>query len=267
MGCIINDLPLKVNMDMDKWMERNKSLYKITIGCSVLIIVLMLSIWQGVSYNNTIEFESCRLKDPSFYVLGKCKAYDVVLLGTRHKQRRILEFIARILPHLSDAGVSHLGLEISSDQQASIEYYLENGKGIDEIILHYSIDCPDYRFLFEIIRNLEQENRPEIVALDLPPSFYNSNHNRDEWMARSVCNVFEKKPDARILVVVGNLHAIKNILWEEHITNKNDVIRGYLSRFKPDLHIFSICQCICDKPDMYDLMVSVNILQIIQIRL
>ena len=51
-------------------------------------------------------------------------------------------------------------------------------------------------------------------------------------------------PDAKILVIVGNLHAIKNIVWDDNVPNKNGVIRNYLSILKPELKVFSICQCI-----------------------
>ena len=52
---------------------------------------------------------------PQQYVLEKCRSNDIVFLGTTHRQPAILAMIADLLPDLSRAGVTHLGLEIGSD--------------------------------------------------------------------------------------------------------------------------------------------------------
>ena len=43
--------------------------------------------------------------------------------------------------------------------------------------------------------------------------------SRDEWMARSILAVFETEPAAKMLVLVGNLHTVKKLEWEEHVPN------------------------------------------------
>lgn len=222
----------------------NRSIYITKIGGVLCGILLILFLWHDTTYEDIVNFGNHHAVEPSSYVLEKFKVNDVVLLGTRHKQKRILEFVSGMLPGLCEAGVSHLGLEIASDQQEYIDFYMRNGIGIAKINMHHSIDCPAYRDLLKTIREFEQKNMLKAVALDLPTSLYESHWNRDEWMARSICSILNKQPDAKILVIVGNLHALKDIVWNEYVPNKSGVIRRYLYQSNPDLKVFSICQCI-----------------------
>jgi uncharacterized iron-regulated protein len=225
-----------------------KSQYIIKTGSAVLSILLIIFLWNDTSSKDMVKFGHNSLVDPSSYVLEKLKISDVVLLGTKHRQKSILDFISGILPRLHEADVSHLGLEIASDQQPYIDHYMESGIGINNIKLHHTIDCPEYRDLLTSIRKSGQKNVLKPIALDLPPSLYESRWNRDEYMAMSICNILDSNPDAKLLVVVGNLHALKNITWDDNVPNKYGVIRSYLSEYKPGLKVFSICQCINDVP-------------------
>jgi hypothetical protein len=53
-----------------------------------------------------------------------------------------------------------------------------------------------------------------VIALDLPTSLHSSKISRDEWMARSIKGLFRSQ-GAKVFVVVGNLHVLKNIEWED----------------------------------------------------
>ncbi len=92
--------------------------------------------------------------------------------------------VSGLVPHLHKTGTTHIGLEISSDQQDNIESFLQAGDGLDEINIHPLIDCVEYRTLFTTIRSLGRSKRPTVVALDLPESSYQGKINRDKWMAR-----------------------------------------------------------------------------------
>jgi hypothetical protein len=192
----------------------------------------------------TTGFDPISVEDTFSYVLGKFRTHDVVFLGTKHKQQRILEFIAELLPRLRDAGVTHLGLEVSSNQQANIDRYLTDGTGLDNIRLHYALDCPAYRNLFKTTLDLRQTYSLEAVALDLPPALYQSRFNRDEWMAQSIRKIFEEDREAKVLVVVGNLHILKKIAWKEYRPTQRASLRRYLVDSMPDLRAFSVSQCI-----------------------
>ncbi|GAI31659.1 unnamed protein product, partial [marine sediment metagenome] len=151
-------------------------------------------------------------------------------------------------PLLHELGTTHLGLEICSDQQGKIDKFLKTGKGLDNIRLHLQIDYSEYRNLLKTIRSLDQRKRPTIVALDLPESMYQGKINRDEWMARSIAKIFHQNSNAKVLVVVGNLHVLKKVDWEDTVPNPHGSIHPYLNVLAPHRRIFSIGQCIDESP-------------------
>lgn len=183
-------------------------------------------------------------KDPQSYVLQKLKSHDIVFLGTTHKKEPILKFIADLIPRLHDTGTTHLGLEISSNQQGKIDSFVQTGNGLDDIEVHPQIDCAEYQSLFTTVRSLDMGKRPAVVALDLPKSMYREGIDRDEWMARSIAKIFHRNPNAKVLVMVGNLHVLKKIEWKNTVPNPHGSIRSYLNILTPHRRMFSIGQCI-----------------------
>jgi hypothetical protein len=229
---------------------------KYTIGLySLLILIIPLLFIPTISYtdgySSYTDGDSIN-KDRQSYVLNKLKSHDVVFLGTTHKKQPILKFLSDLLPNLHDAGVTHLGLEICSDQQETIDKFLQTGQGLADIKLHHPLDCEEYRNIFNIIRRIDRSKRPSVIALDLPKTMYRGKINRDEWMARSIVRIFRENPNAKALLVAGNLHVLKKIEWEDTVPNSHGFIRTYLSEFMPRLRAFSIGQCIDQTPNECD---------------
>jgi hypothetical protein len=191
-------------------------------------------------------------KDPQSYVLEKLKSHDIVFLGTTHRRQPILKFLSDLIPHLHESGVTHLGLEICSDQQDRIDSFLQTGSGLRDIALHFQMECPEYRNIFNTIRGVGRTERPVVLALDLPKSMYNREINRDKWMAGCIAKVFHGNPNAKVLVVVGNLHVLKKIEWEDKVPNPHGFIRSYLNEMTPYRRMFSIGECIDKRPDECD---------------
>lgn len=191
-------------------------------------------------------------RDAIAYVVDKLRDYDVVFLGTRHKKPEILSFISNLLPELEDIDIC-IGLEIASDQQSSIDRYLEEGVGLEDVSLHDTIDCPEYRNLMAALRDIRHDNRLKVLALDLPASLYGrANTNRNRWMAQSICRIFDENRDARVLVIVGNLHALKRIDWDDSVLARHGSTRTYLQEIRPEVTTFSIAQCLNDPPEDCD---------------
>ena len=214
---------------------------------------LLLLIFSVLVISKVADAEHFNIhKDPHSYVLQKLSSNDIVFLGTRHKKETILKFVSDLIPQLNETGTTHLGLEISSDQQDKIESFLQAGNGLAEIKIHPLIDCAEYRTLFTTIRSLDKSKRPIVVALDLAESMYQGEINRDEWMARSIAKIFHRNPNAKVLVVVGNLHILKKIEWEDQVQNPHGFIRSYLNELMPHLRMFSIGQCIDESPNECD---------------
>ena len=70
-------------------------------------------------------------------------------------------------------------------------------------------------------------------------------------MARSIKGLFRSQ-GAKVFVVVGNLHVIKDIEWEDHVMNPHGFISSYLFKLTPQLRLFSIGQCIDESPSKCD---------------
>ncbi len=206
------------------------------------------SVWAIKAHARHSDFH----KDPQSYLLQKISSHDIVFLGTTHKREAILKFVSGLIPRLHNTGTTHLGLEICSDQQGKIDSFLQTGNGLDEIKIHPLIDCTEYRALFMKIRSLDKGKRPTVVALDLPKSMYQGETNRDEWMAHSIARIFHRNPNAKVLIVVGNLHVLKKIEWENRVPDPHGSIRSYLNGLIHNYQMFSIGQCIDESPNDCD---------------
>jgi hypothetical protein len=206
---------------------------------SSLLVPIFIIISQSAN-----AAENNQNHDPHSYVHHKLKIHDIVFLGTRHKQQPILGFISDLIPKLKESGVTHIGLETASDQQNIINKFINTGSGLSVIQIQQQIDCSEYRNLFTVLRALEATIRPTPIAIDLPKSNYNESISRDGWMAKCIAKIFQKNPNAKMLVIVGNNHVLKKLDWQDHVPNPHRSIREYLSEKRSNLRIFSIGQII-----------------------
>lgn len=213
-------------------------------GVIFIVIIAVASLFQ----NDPIEAVNYTIHhNPKKYVLDKFLSHYIVMLGTRHKREPILQFISDLIPILNKDGVSHIGLEIRSDQQNKIDHFIETGTGLMDIKIHSQIDCPSYRDLLKQIQSLDKNKRPAIVAIDLPKSQYDQ-MSRDEHMVESITEIFGNPPVAKVLVVVGNNHVLKRLDWKDHVPSKTVSIRSYLAEVFPEISAFSIGQLIDENP-------------------
>jgi len=208
-----------------------------------ILLFLFLTV---LTSKRTIAIEFPIHHNPQSYVLTKFQSQDIVFLGTHHRQPPILNFVSDLITALHNSGVTHIGLEIASDQKAKIDPFIKTGTGLSDIAIHPQIDSPKYRNLFNVVRGLDPQQIPVLVALDLPKSKYADNIGRDEWMAGSISGVFETNPGAKMLVVVGNNHILKKLDWQDSVINKHESIREYLLKKRGGLRIFLIGQVIGD---------------------
>jgi uncharacterized iron-regulated protein len=210
----------------------------------ILLSLVFTSIVSGSDYEVNTNAQS--------YILKKLKTHHIVFLGTTHKKPAILQFLSELIPALHDAGVTHIGLEIAFDQQTKIDNFIQTGKKLANIQIHPLIDCPGYRNLLAKLATIDSNIRPKIIALDLPTSKYRVKISRDKWMAGSIMKVFEKNPKAKMLVVVGNLHVLKVLNWQDHVPNQHKSIYRYLKSIIPEFRIFTISQLIDENPEECD---------------
>lgn len=187
---------------------------------------------------------------PAEYIHTKLQQNDIVFLGTSHKRAKILKFITELIPTLKKYGVTHIGLEIPSDQQNNIDSFMETGQGLDDIRLHVQVDCPEYRNLFQVMR---ASGGLEPVAIDKPLSIlYKNDVPRDECMATELLKLTDSEPAAKILVIIGNHHILKKLELQEHVPKKHPSIREYIQQEKPVLRMWSVGQLINENPKECD---------------
>jgi len=139
-----------------------------------------------------------------------------------------------------------------TDHQSDLNSYLNTGTGLASLYVHPQIDCPEYRNVLKALHGLKPTKRPSVVALDLPKSMYKKEISRNEWMAQASANVFKNYRSAKMLVVTGNFHVFKRMVWQDHVPNKTGSIHEYLNSMAPDLQAFSIGQLIDEDPDQCD---------------
>lgn len=177
------------------------------------------------------------------FVMARIQTHDAVFLGTRHRRPKLLQFVGSLLTMASREGLTHVGLEIASDQQTSLDRFMAGTDGPEQIRIDPNIDCHAYRQLLIQIRSCGLK----AMALDLPRGKWSSAITRDQWMAHQLANTFDRSPEARFLVVVGNLHALKRIQWLAPNLPAGG-IRHHLAGLRPDLRLFSVAQSIDELP-------------------
>lgn len=214
-----------------------------------IIVTLLLFLIIGVFSNSIADELTAEL---GAYIRDKFKSNDIVFLGEKHRQPPILNSISELIPSLKDAGVSHICLEISSDQQGRVDHYLLSGEGLQEIQIWPQIDCPEYRCILKTIRGLPKNKSIFPVAIDLPEDKFKEEISRDEYMSQEIAKLLKGNTGKKVLVVLGNLHVLKKLDWEDHLISKHKSIREYLTGFHPGIQMFSISQLIGNNPDVCD---------------
>jgi hypothetical protein len=64
--------------------------------------------------------------------------------------------------------------------------------------------------------------------------------------------LIDSKPAAKILVIVGSLHVLKKLEWQDHVPNKHLSIREYIQQKKPSIRMWSVGQLIDEHPEECD---------------
>lgn len=134
----------------------------------------------------------------------------VVILGETHQQPESPRLVADVVEaYLGTGGCLTVALEIASDQQADLDAGVQGIGPVSDVVLHPIIDHPPYRDMLGRFRDLRQVGKClKVHAIDSPRE---EPGPKDEWMAREVHKLVSSGP---VLVVVGNLHALKRIQWE-----------------------------------------------------
>lgn len=134
----------------------------------------------------------------------------VVILGETHHKPESPRLVADVVTAYLDAGgCLTVALEVASDQQAALDAGMRGEKPLSEVAIHPIIDHPPYREMLGRLRDLRQAGKClKVRAVDSPKE---DPGPKDAWMAKEVHKLIASGP---VLVLVGNLHALKRIRWE-----------------------------------------------------
>lgn len=136
---------------------------------------------------------------------------QVTLLGEHHghpESPRLVEDLVEA--HLQTGQCLAVALEIRADQQPALDALVRGKGAVDDIAIYQAIDQPALRGLLEAMAGRIQDGAClTLHAIDAPR---NVDGQRDRWMASRLQDLVKQGP--AVLVLVGNLHALKRVHWK-----------------------------------------------------
>ncbi|WP_291317153.1 hypothetical protein [Desulfuromonas sp.] len=139
---------------------------------------------------------------------------EVVILGEKHGKPESTQLFTEVCRNYTKSGKClTVALEISSNQQTTIDRAMAGDSSISNIKISPIIDHPAYREMLSTLREMKHEGRClNVIAIDgKAPKV-----SRDEWMTKVLCQYID---NGKVLCLVGNLHAIKKIRWENGVSD------------------------------------------------
>lgn len=149
----------------------------------------------------------------------------LVLLGEMHGTREIPRFVAALLQRWPAATPRRLALELPRGQQGALDRHFASDCGADARAAlratpywDASSDQHDGRRSEDMLDLLQQiclwradGQRIEVFGFDANPGTYRDHHARDRHMAAFLRVEHAAHPDARLLVLTGNVHAMRSL--------------------------------------------------------
>jgi hypothetical protein len=137
------------------------------------------------------------------FLIGSKQVY---VLGESYGQKESAEFFSKtITGYVNGGGCLKVGLEISSDQQETLDSAMKGQVSISEIKINDIIDSEAYRqMLSDLSGQIKAGRCLSVHAIDAPASVPVS---RDAWMEKEVVRLIGDTP---VVILVGNARAVKN---------------------------------------------------------
>ncbi len=134
----------------------------------------------------------------------------LVIVGERHQRASSTTWFARlVMQRLAKGQCLGVALEISSDQQDTLDTAMRGEVPVDAVHVHAIIDHAGFRDMLTFFANEVQEGGCLAVrAIDAPSG---ESVKRDEWMAQQLAAMAAHRP---VFALLGNLHALPGVKWE-----------------------------------------------------
>jgi len=137
------------------------------------------------------------------FLIGSKQVY---VLGEPYGQEESAEFFSKtVTEYVNGGGCLKVGLEISSDQQETLDSAMKGQVPISEIKINDIIDSVAYReMLSDLSGQIKAGRCLSVHAIDAPASVPVA---RDAWMEKEVVSLIGDTP---VVLLVGNARAVKN---------------------------------------------------------
>ena len=137
--------------------------------------------------------------------------HDVVIVGEQHRKPESTQWFSQVVStYVKDGACLQVALEIGSDQQPALDVVMKGNTPVSSVRISPIIDHPSYRDMLIGFRKMVEAGRClSLHAIDAPLGV---SRNRDEWMAERIMLL---KGDVAAIVLVGNLHALKQVAWHQ----------------------------------------------------
>jgi hypothetical protein len=163
----------------------------------------------------------------------------VLIVGETHRRQESPQLVVGIAEAYLDAGgCLTIALEIGSDQQPVLDAAMREEQPVSAIRISPIIDHSAYREMLTSFMDLVRRGRClRVRAVDAPERDTGS---KDAWMAREIQALISSNP---VLVLVGNLHALKRLQWEsgrdnpylaERLVRRGVQVLTVLQEWEPD---------------------------------
>jgi len=163
------------------------------------------------------------------------ESHDVVIVGERHRKQESTQWFTWVVSdYVKNGSCLQVALEIGSDQQPTLDAAMKGNAPISSIQISPIIDHPSYRNMLTGFSEMTEAGKClSLHAINAPLGV---SKNRDEWMAARIETLNGEAP---ILVLVGNLHALKQVNWYQDVQGKDFLAE----RLQSDgIDVFSVLQ-------------------------
>lgn len=164
----------------------------------IIITILLVNIGTNLQAKESI-FDSYLRKS------------GAVIIGDTGFDPESTAYVKNIIEeYVNSKGCLKVALEITSDQQKKLNQSLGQGENFKLLKLNNYVDRDSYYDLLQgLSKQIKEEKCLKVYAIDKPES---APVDRDAWMANQVEKLVSTEP---VLVLSGNLQAIKKIIWKD----------------------------------------------------
>ena len=179
----------------------------------LLLLFLFLTLFSSFAHSAIINTTEA--------IATLCRDRTLILLGeTHHESDSQILFLDLVQHYVEQSDRVYVGLEIPADKQTQLNNVLAGGNDfsfISPIILH-----DQYKEMIHSLGGMEGDITVQAIdASEVEPV-------RDAAMSKNILSAVSSGKYDKILVLVGNVHVIKNIQWHNDITRTGKYLAGHL---------------------------------------